>query len=639
MTGPVPDVFISYKAEDRKRLTPLVAALEAEGFNVWWDQHIGGGTNWREEIETHLDAAKVVIVIWSKRTIGPEGRFVRDEANQAQEAGHYLPITIDNVRPPLGFRELQALDLSSWWGKRDDPRFKLLADTIRHRLEGKEIKHYLAVPKGVHIDRRTTMAVGAGVALVAAGGFFLLKPAPASAKRIAVLPFANLSGASDQAYFAEGIAEELRSALSRIGLEVIGRASSDSVKDLDARAAASRLGVANILSGSVRRSPSTIRINAQLINGGDGVQHWAQTYDRAPGDEIEIQTDIATKVADALSVALGQAGMAAISLGGTADSAAHDLFLRASALYRNDTDEAAVRKAIQLLDAAIARDPRYADAILAKAAALQFLANSYPESAEQAARVQAEAAKLARQATMLAPRLATGYSTLGLMAEDRFDFDESFRLINKALSLSKNDPKVLKDAAYVTWYAGGSPEKALPLADRVIELDPLSPPAYSPRAGILIDLGRFREAIETAQKSLRIAPKREWPRQLIGDSLLLMGRPDEAQSQYDRIDADDVFRLRGEGVIAARSGDVNRLDGIISRMRALFGDAASFQYAQVYAQAGRHDLAFGALEKSIDVKDPGVTGVRTDPFLDPLRSDSRYKMLLRRLNFPAGADL
>ena len=96
MNDPVSDVFISYKAEDRKRLTPLVRALEDEGFGVWWDQHIGSGTNWRDEIETHLDAAKVVIVVWSKKTIGPEGRFVRDEAGQAQEAGHYLPITVDN---------------------------------------------------------------------------------------------------------------------------------------------------------------------------------------------------------------------------------------------------------------------------------------------------------------------------------------------------------------------------------------------------------------------------------------------------------------------------------------------------------------------------------------------------------------
>lgn len=97
------DVFISYKAEDRQRLVPLVAALEAEGFSVWWDARIGGGANWRQEIERHLDAASCVIVAWSKRSVGPEGHFVRDEASRALKLGTYLPVLLDAVDPPLGF--------------------------------------------------------------------------------------------------------------------------------------------------------------------------------------------------------------------------------------------------------------------------------------------------------------------------------------------------------------------------------------------------------------------------------------------------------------------------------------------------------------------------------------------------------
>ena len=107
------------------------------------------------------------------------------------------------------------------------------------------------------------------------------------------------------------MAEELRSALSRIGLQVIGRNSCDAVKDLDIKTAAAKLDVANILTGSVRRSPETIRVNAQLVSGSDGVERWAQSYDRAPGDAIKIQSDIAANVAQALSIALGQAGRAA----------------------------------------------------------------------------------------------------------------------------------------------------------------------------------------------------------------------------------------------------------------------------------------------------------------------------------------
>jgi TolB-like protein len=276
MTKPATDVFLSYKGEDRTRLQPLVEALEADGITVWWDAHIGGGTNWRQDIQEHLDAAKCVIVVWSKRSVGPEGEFVRDEASRARRRGTYLPVRIDDVETPLGFGEVQALSLKGWKGDRADPRFLALVHAVQERVTGAEVAHHPTHQAPPQISRRAVVAGGA-VAVAATGGWLLLKPSAANAKRIAVLPFANLSGDQAQAYFSDGIAEELRSALTRIGMQVIGRASSDAVKDLDTKTAAAKLGVANILNGSVRRSPDTIRVNAQLVSGSDGVERWAQT--------------------------------------------------------------------------------------------------------------------------------------------------------------------------------------------------------------------------------------------------------------------------------------------------------------------------------------------------------------------------
>ena len=136
MASPVIDVFLSYKAEDRSRLNPLVGALEAEGFSVWWDNEIGGGTNWRDDIQAHLDAAKCVIVAWTKRSVGPNGTFVRDEATRAQKRGTYLPIRLDAIQPPLGFGEVQAISLKGWKGDRSDPQFRALVDAIRKRIPG-----------------------------------------------------------------------------------------------------------------------------------------------------------------------------------------------------------------------------------------------------------------------------------------------------------------------------------------------------------------------------------------------------------------------------------------------------------------------------------------------------------------------
>jgi serine/threonine-protein kinase len=629
------DVFVSYKAEDRTRLRPLIAALEAEGFSVWWDTHIGGGAHWREDIQEHLDSAKCVIVAWSRRSVGPDGDFVRDEAARARKRGAYLPVRLDDVEPPLGFGEVQAISLRGWRGDRSDQRFQALAESVRRRIAGEDIAHVSLSDDRRGTTRRAVIAAGAGVlSLAGAAGWLLLRPGAASQRRIAVLPFANLSGAQDQAYFAEGIAEELRSALSRIGLQVIGRASSDAVKDLDTKSAASRLGVANIITGSVRRSPEMIRINAQLVGGNDGVERWAQTYDRAPGDTIKIQTDIASNVAEALSIALGEAGKTALTLGGTADAGAQDLFLRASGLYSNDTSEAALREAVALLDAAVGRDPNYASAYRLKSRALELLATSYPKSSADMVNLLSQAELSAKRAIALAPKLGSAYAVLALIEQDRFNFPGATQYMDRALALSPDDPLVLPSAMYIARYLG-DPRKALALSDRLVELDPLEPPTYTRRADVLIALRRYSEAIASARKSLQLAPDRSYPHQVIGDALALLNRPNDARAEYKKVSADDVFRLAGEAMLDGRSHNLSAVEVTIARMRKLFGDAASYNYAQVYAQANETDRAFAALNKAFEVKDPGLTGLKTDPFLDPIRSDPRYAALVRRMNFPS----
>jgi len=378
-----------------------------------------------------------------------------------------------------------------------------------------------------------------------------------------------------------------------------------------------------------------VRISAQLVGGSDGVQRWEETYDRAPGDEIKIQTDIAANAAQSLSIALGQAGKAELTLGGTTDSSAQDLYLRAAALYRNDTGEDAVREAVKLLDAAIARDPNYANAFRMKASFLEYLTTSYSKNAGEMTLGKDAAEAAARRAIAIAPRLGAAYAELAGIEEDRFNFDKAQQFMRQAMALSPGDPKVISTSMYVQWYVCGEPDKALSLADRLVELNPLTPTSYSFRSAILIDLGRYTEAIQAARKSLQLGPSSELPHQLIGDSLILMNRPNEAKAEFRSVPSDDLYRLMSEGVMAARSGDTSAVERIVSQIQKVSGDSAMFQYAQVYAQARQQDRAFEALEKGLAVKDPGVTGVRTDPFLDPIRRDPRYPALLTKIKFPA----
>jgi serine/threonine-protein kinase len=374
------DVFVSYKAEDRARIAPLVRALETGGVSVWWDAHIGGGDEWRQTILRHLEAAKCVLVVWSKRSVGPAGNFVRDEATRALRRKTYLPVRIDKVDPPLGFGEMQALDLAAWKGDTSDPRYEAVVTALRSRFGIKAKRSHAESIEVKGVDRRMLIAGGsvAAVAIAGGGAWFALRPTAAKSNSIAVLPFENLSGDPSQAYFSDGIAEELRSDLSRIpGLKVVARTSSEAVRNADAVTAAAKLHVSDILTGSVRRSARMLRISAQLVDGKDGTERWSEVYDRPVGDALQIQSDIAGRVADALSIRIGTLPNDYRARGGTDNPRAQDLLLRAKAASRIADTEPAMRDTLALIDAALALDPKYGDAVTAKSGMLARLGSTF----------------------------------------------------------------------------------------------------------------------------------------------------------------------------------------------------------------------------------------------------------------------
>ncbi|WP_293906873.1 TIR domain-containing protein [Phenylobacterium sp.] len=638
MTGSAADIFVSYKSHDRPRIRRLVDALEAEGFSVWWDAHISGGANWHQKIEANLDSARCVIVAWTSASVGPEGQFVRDEARRAQERNVYLPIRLDTVRPPLGFGEIQALSLLGWNGDRSDPGFQAIADAVRGQISGEPVVRPHPPVRVRRVSRRALVAGGAGVAAAAVAGvgaWALLKPSAAAApKSIAVLPFANLSGDPDQAYFSEGMADEIRSALARLGgLTVIGATSSIAVRNEDARTVARKLGVSSILTGSVRQSPSTIRVSAELIDGRTGAYRWTQQYDRQPGDAIRIQTDIAQNVATALKGALGLAAQAAITLGGTADRVAQDLVLQIRKLGREFTSLESIRRRIALADAAISRDPNYAEAFVQKADALNVLAANFASSPTEIADLLAQADATVEKAVALAPRLGSAHAILASVALTTLDFPRALQETRRSLALSPSDPEVLTLGACILGLLARS-EEALRIADQAIALDPLNARCHRYKAQVLIRLGRYAQAIEAGRKSLQISPEGRSAHILLGDALLGLGRIEQAKSEYRAAGPGDSFILLRRGLLTAQSHDRAGAERMLGQLKAQFGATASYQYAQIRAALGDKDLAFAELENALRAKDPGLAELKVDPFLDPIRSDPRYAALLTRLNFP-----
>ena len=627
------DVFVSYKAEDRRRVQPLVAALEADGLSVWWDAQIGGGDEWRRSIEQQLDSAKCVLVVWSKRSTAPEGRFVRDEASRAMDRGVYLPVRIDNVRLPLGFGETQAISLSGWKSRADDERFLSVLAAVKAIVAGKphEVRRQ-------HLDsrvsRRGALAGGAAVAVVATGavGWFLLKPGSARASTtIAVLPFENLSGDPSQTYFSDGLTEELRSALARAGLQVVGRTSSEAMKSEDAKTAASKLGVGDILTGSVRRSPATIRVNAQLVKGSDGLERWSQEYDRKTGDELTIQSDIAENVAQALSIAMGAAKVA-IEVGGTSNPAAQDLYLKARDILRGADNEAAYRQAIGLLDSAIALDPKFASAYAWKSLALNFMTGSIASGASFETGY-AQAVENAKQAVALAPNLPAGHVALAGAYQFQLNLPAALAEFQRAQALPGLDvADQLQCVIFLTRM--GATNAALDLVKQAQQRDPLNPVAFGRHAYVLISSRRYAEAIPAVRKAMALAPMVSRTHSQLGLALMQLGRLDEAQAEYRKARPDDVYRLTGEAILFDRQNNRAASDETIAHIERVFGDTASFQYAEIYAQRGDKERALAALDRAWAVRDPGLTNVRIDAFLDPLRSEPRFAALQKRLNFP-----
>lgn len=630
------DVFVSYKAEDRKRVKPLVDALEADGLSVWWDEQIGGGAAWRHEIETELNAAKCVIVIWSKRSVGPEGTFVHDEAARAQQRHVYVPVTIDKVHLPLGFGENQALPLTGWHGSRSDARYQAVLGAVR-RVTGNDTGSHAPHATSKPVNRRAVLA-GSAVATVAVAGvgaWTLLKPGSAEAAgSIAVLPFANLSGDPAQAYFSDGIAEELRSALTRLaGIKVAGRTSSEAVRDDDAETAAKKLGVGNILTGSVRQSPTVIRVSAQLIDGRNGLERWSQSYDRTPGDAIKIQSDIAESVVRALSTALAGTAQATLAVGGTQNAAAQNLVLQAEEANSGDTRAAALR-AIQLVDQALRLDPNYADAYARKALYLHRLGGAFATGDAELARAKAESLQLANKALRLAPKLARAHYAQARIFEGNLEIAKASAAYQRALQLAPGEAGLLRRYSYFVGRTGNIAE-SVRIAERVVELDPLNADSYVNRVGAEFDARRYEQAIRIAEETKRKSPDLFNVPILLGDCLTMLGRFREAREQYALAQPDSWERLTGEAVVMARTGDKAGAARNLKRMKQLFGDAGSYQYGEIYTQLGDKERALAALDRAWAVRDGGLMNIRLDPLLDPLRPDPRFQAIVKRMNFPA----
>ena len=443
---------------------------------------------------------------------------------------------------------------------------------------------------------------------------------------IAVLPFANLSTDPEQAYFADGIAGEIRNTLTQVaGLKVAGSTSSVVVREEDAQSAARKLGVANILTGNVRQTSSTIRVTAELIDGQTGLTKWSRNYDRAPGDAIRIQTDIAADVARALAVALSASSIEALAAGETSNIAAQTLVFQA----RNESYQLtvpALQQSLLLLDKAILLDPNYARAYAIKSFVANNLASRTARTSAELASGRDQALQYANVALSLAPNLPIARSALGFAYALKLQVGDSIREHQIALSLASGDPDVIRNIGYAMSTVG-QPEEALRYVDEALALDPLNWRSHHAHVSVLFDARRYEEAVRYSLKLKQESPELFRFPVLLGHSLLMLGRTEEAALALEG-------NITGEALLAARSGNHELALAKLAALQQRDHEFWSVDAAVIYAQLGDKDAAFEALNRAWEVRDSSLLGLKTDPYLDPLRDDSRYAALVKRLGLP-----
>jgi TolB-like protein/Tfp pilus assembly protein PilF len=487
------------------------------------------------------------------------------------------------------------------------------------------------------IDPRHAMVNGGGAAVAVAGGGLiawrtgLIGPVRVDARTIAVLPFKNLSGDSAQAFISDGLTEEIRSALSRnAGLQVLATTSSNTVRDDqgDARSFAAKLDVAYLLDGSVQRAGDRVRVAINLTNGRTGFSEWSDRVDRQLGDIFAFQSEIATKVSNALSVRMATDAPAP---GGTRNAQAFEAYLRGKALYNETKDEATDRQAKADFEIAIAADPNFALAHAALSRSLSSIAAAYAK-ADELKPLYAQAVAEAQRAIDLAPTLPQGQLALGYARFAGFlDVRGARPSYDKAYQYGRgNADIVLLCAAYMARTRRF--QEARDAIDWALALDPLNPRTHRAAGAIAFASRRYGDAIMQGRRAVELNPKISNANASIGDSLMELGKLAEARAAYAK-EPSAMFRLRGLAALEHRAGNQAAAEKAFAQLVGEVGDAAMYQQAEVMAQWGRADEAMAKLQRARAIGDSGLSLIATDPLLDPLSNDPRFVNLVKDLGF------
>ena len=469
-------------------------------------------------------------------------------------------------------------------------------------------------------------------------GKFESQAALIPSKSLAVLPFENLSRDPDNAYFADGIQDEILTRLSKIAdLKVISHTSTQHYKSAPKNLPeiAKQLGVAHILEGSVQKSGDSVRVNVQLIKAANDSHLWADTYDRRLTDIFSVESEVAKAIADTLKAKLTGAEEQLIAARPTSDLTTYELYLKGRVLWGKRGGDN-IRQAIAFYEQAIVRDPNYAPAYAGLAEAYVILP-IYTDASAREAYAKAKAAAL--KALQLDDKLAEAHNALAMVLFLYLDIAGSIPEFQRAIALNPN---------YATahhWY-GFNPlstlgrfDEAIAESKRAVELDPLSPVINSDLGSNLMVARRYDEAIAQLRKTLEIDPTFSLAHGALGEALQFKGDLPGAIAEYTKaqeLAADPRIRV----LLAAAKAQSGDKDAAV-RMLAELEEASrnreipGAQRAVLYTSLGNRTEAIRCLEQSVaDHDSQDVAWIKVYPKWDPLRGDPRFEALVQKVVGP-----
>ena len=482
---------------------------------------------------------------------------------------------------------------------------------------------YFAVDKFVLAPRRVAAASSAP---------------PAMEKSIAVLPFENLSSDKENAYFAEGIQDEILTRLAKIAdLKVISRTSTEKYKSAPSnlREIAQQLRVVNILEGSVQKSNDQVRITVQLINALNDSHLWADTYDRKLIDAFSVESDVAQRIAASLTAKLTGSEKRALSARPTENTEAYQLYLKGRFFWnkRTGTD---LKIAADYFEKAVAADPGFAGAYAGLAQA-DVLLPVFGAGRPLDFFPRANAA--ARRAIELDETSAEGHAALGMLLLFDSKFAGSEQEFRRAIELNPN---------YATahhWFGNSVLvtlarfDEAIKEGERAVELDPLSLIINADLGSTLMVARRYDDAITQLRRTLALDGNFAYAHWNLGEALYLKGDAPAALAEYERAAALDndpqIMALRARAF--AETGRKEQALEILRQMKELdlHQYVRGYLFSLVYTGLGDKETAIGYLEKAVQTGETGdTTWIKVDPMFDPLRSEPRFQRLIEKIFSP-----